>query len=248
MTRSASLVAALGLAGAAVWLARKARSSSGERWYARVYRALYRLGWRVWERSAPPADLVALVEGAAALPPGRALDLGCGSGTDSIYLATHGWDVTGVDIVPEALDLARRRAAAAGVAPRFVQGDATRLSDVGVTGPFALVLDFGCLHTLPSDQRSGYVRSVSAVTGPGATLLLYGFARPPMFAPMQAGLTAAEVREQFGGSGWEVVRAEPVDRDAITVARARVDRSFELWRYELVRRATLTRPDTRLIC
>ena len=238
MTGCARLVASLGLACAALWLARKARSSSGERWYARVYRTLYRLGWRVWERSVPPTDLVTLVEGTASLPRGRALDLGCGSGTDSIYLAKQGWDVTGVDIVPEALDLARRRAIAAGVAPRFVHGDATRLSDLGVTGPFGLVLDFGCLHTLPPDERAAYVRSVSAVTGQGATFLLYGFARPPMFAPMRAGLTAAEVSELFGGSGWDVVRAEPVDRDAIRVARARVDRSFELWRYQLVRHLT----------
>jgi hypothetical protein len=46
----------------------------------------------------------------------------------------------------------------------------------------------------------------------------------------RAGRTAAEVR-----AGLEVLSAEPVDRDTITVARARVDRSFELWRYRLVR-------------
>ena len=117
-----------------------------------------------------------------------------------------------------------------------MHGDATRLSDLGVTGPFALVLDFGCLHTLPPDERAAYVRSVSAVASQGATFLLYGFARPPMFAPMHAGLTPAEVSGLFGGSGWDVVRAEAVDRDAIRVGRARVDRSFELWRYQLVRR------------
>ena len=229
--RRAALLASLIVVAAAVWM----WASSGERWYARVYRTLYRLGLRVWERTVPPTDLVALVEGAQALPPGRALELGCGSGTDSIYLARHNWDVTAVDLVPEALELARRRATEAGVAPRFVQGDATRLAECGVQGPFALVLDFGCLHTLPQDLRAAYVACVSAVTSPGATLLLYGFARPPMFSPMTAGLTAAEVRQLFGESGWEVVRADSVDRDAIRVARARVDRSFELWRYQLVR-------------
>ena len=226
-----------GLVGAAVWVARKVGGSSGPRWYVRVYRTLYQRGWRVWERSAPPADLAALVEGAQALPPGHALELGCGGGADSIYLACQGWDVTGVDIVPEALALARRRAMTAGASPRFVLGDVTRLSQLGVTGPFDLVLDFGCLHTLPADQRREYVRSVSSVARRGAIFLLYGFARPPMFAPMRAGLTAPEVTELFGGSGWTVVLAEPADRDAIRVARARVDRSFELWRYQLVRHA-----------
>ena len=75
------------------------------RWYQVLYRLLYRSGLVFWQRSAPPADLVALVEGPAALRPGRALELGCGTGTDTTYLATHGWDVTAVDMVPKALDV-----------------------------------------------------------------------------------------------------------------------------------------------
>jgi len=62
------------------------------RWYQAVYRLFYRLGlWIVWNRAAAPAELVALVEGPCGLPAGRALDLGCRGGTDTIYLATHGW-------------------------------------------------------------------------------------------------------------------------------------------------------------
>jgi SAM-dependent methyltransferase len=242
MYRLVSTVATIGAACAGVWLLQRRRSTPGERWYATVYRALYRLGWRVWERSTPAADLLALVEGACALPPDRALDLGCGSGTDSVYLAAHGWEVTGIDIVPQALELARQRAATAGVRARFIQADVTRLEDAGVHGPYTLVLDFGCLHTLPPDQRPSYVTSVSAVAAPGATFLVYGFARPPALAPMQAGLTEAEVRERFTGAGWDIIQATPVERDAIQVARARVDRSFELWRYRLVRRESLTPP------
>src|SRR5262245_49620915 len=121
------------------------------RWYSLVYRIFYLLQLRIWERRAPPVELVALVEGAAALPAGRALELGCGSGTDSIYVARHGWTVTGVDIVPEAVALARRNAHAAGVTVRFVEGDATRLQELGLGEPFELIVDFGCMHTLPSD-------------------------------------------------------------------------------------------------
>jgi SAM-dependent methyltransferase len=207
------------------------------RWYTFVYRAFYLLRLRVWERSAPPRDVAALVEGPAALPPGRALDVGCGSGTDSIYLAQHGWDVTGVDIVGEAVELARRRATSANVRVKFVQGDATRLRDLGLDGGFDLIVDFGCMHTLPADLRPAYVQSVSDVARPGATLLLYGFARPPRFAPMTAGLTEAEVRSRFCAAGWDVSSAARVMDDPIVVARARVDRSFQLWRYLLHRRA-----------
>src|SRR5919201_3755922 len=94
----------------------------GQRWYSLVYRAFYLARLRIWERRVPPADLIELIEGPEALAPGRALDLGCGTGTDSIYLARHGWDVTGVDMVPEALALARRSASAAGVTPSLVHG------------------------------------------------------------------------------------------------------------------------------
>jgi SAM-dependent methyltransferase len=229
----------VGMATAVLW-----RRSSGtrlcrKRWYSLVYRALYLLGLRIWDRDRPPADLIELVEGPNALAPGCALDLGCGTGADSIYLARLGWTVTGIDIVPEAVAIARRRATAAGVGPTFIEGDVTRLRDFGLEGRFSLILDFGCLHTLPEDQRTAYVEGISAVAAPAATFLLYGFARPPRFAPMQAGLIEAEVRERFASAGWEVVSAERVTDDPIVVARARVDRAFQLWRYRLRRHPTV---------
>ena len=209
------------------------RRFGGQRWYSLVYRAFYRARLRVWERQVPPSDLVEVIEGPQALAPGRALDLGCGTGTDSIYLALHGWGVTGVDMVPEALAIARRNAAAKGIRANFVEGDVTRLRDV-VQGTFDLVLDFGCLHTLPPDERPLYVECVSAVAAQGATFLLYGFARPPRLAPMQAGISLDEVRERFSRD-WEIVDAEQTSAAAIQVARTRVDRSFELWRFRLRR-------------
>jgi SAM-dependent methyltransferase len=205
------------------------------RWYTLVYRTFYKLGLRVWERRVPPVGLVELVEGVRALAPGRALDLGCGSGIDSIYLASHGWTVTGVDIVPDALALARHNATAAGVTATFVRGDVTRLVDLVPTGSFDVIVDFGCLPTLPVDIRSAYVAGVSAVAAPGATYLLYGFARPPRLAPIQAGLSEAEVRARFDSASWQVAAAELVEDDPIVVARSRIDRSFRLWRYRLKR-------------
>ena len=108
------MVAVSGLLASIVFMRR--RDGDRLRWYRVVYWLAYRLGLAVWRRPTPPADLVALVEGPSALPAGRALDLGCGTGTDAIYLAIHGWDITGVDAVPKALATARRDASAAGVA------------------------------------------------------------------------------------------------------------------------------------
>ena len=232
----AGRVGRLVLAAAAVAVAAMAwRTLHGQRWYSLVYRAFYLARLRIWERRVPPADLIELIEGPGALAPGRALDLGCGTGTDSRYLAQHGWDVSGIDMVPEALALARRNAAAIGVRANFVKGDVTRLQD-SVDGPFDLLLDFGCFHTLPSDQRAAYVECVSAVAARGATFLLYGFARPPRLAPMQAGISLDEVRERFGRA-WEIVSAERSSAAAIQVARTRADRAFELWRFRLRRLA-----------
>ena len=199
------------------------------RWYRLVYAAAYRLGLVVWQRPAPPAGLVALVTGRA---PGRALELGCGTGTDAVYLAVHGWDVTAVDLVGRALARARRTAATAGVEPRFVRGDVTCLAALGVGQGFDLLLDFGCLHTLPADRRPAYVDGVTGVAAPGATLLLYGFRRPPRPSPMAVGLNVKEVRERF--AGWDVVSAGAAPDDLSPTGRRSAER-FDLWRYELRR-------------
>ena len=203
------------------------------RWYRLVYRLLYRLGLIFWQRRIPPMDLINMVEGPASLQPGRALDLGCGTGTDTVYLAKHGWDVTAVDTTPKALNIARRNASAAGVTARFIHGDVTRLSELGVGSGFALLLDFGCFHTLPNDLRTAYVQGVSDAAAPGATLLLYGFRRPPKAAPMHAGVTVDEIRDRFISSGWELVNAQRTSVETTAVPRA--DERFELWRYQLRR-------------
>jgi SAM-dependent methyltransferase len=222
---------------AAVLLIRQ-RGAGTTRWYRVVYQTLYRLGLIFWQRPAPPPDLVALVEGPSPLPPGRALDLGCGTGTDTLYLATHGWDVTAVDMVRRALATARQKATAAGVSPRFLEGDVTRLHDLGVGDGYTLVLDFGCFHTLPEDQRSRYVTEVSNAAAPGATFLLYGFRRPPKAAPLHAGLTVEEVRQRFAPADWQLVSADHVPAETINIRARQAANRFDLWRYQLQRAST----------
>lgn len=223
-------------AGAAAMLWRRgAGRAEGRRWYGFVYRTFYFFGLPIWDRGVPDEELVDLVEGDQHLPPGRALDIGCGTGTETIYLAAHGWKATGVDMVSRALIIARRKAAAAGVSPRFVEADATRLQDFGVGGDYDLILDFGCFHTLPADERDAYVESVSRAAAPGATFLLVGFTRPPRVAPMHAGLSTEEVRARFDGGRWKLVSAERKTTGALEVAGRRADELFELWGYRLRR-------------
>jgi len=213
----------------------KAERRSATRWYQAAYRLMYRVGFaKVWERAAPPAELVALVEGPDALPAGRALDLGCGIGIDTVYLTKHGWDVTGVDLTPQALAIARRTAASARVGPRFLEGDVSRLPDLDVGDGYSLLVDFGCYHTLPDDRRDAYVAGVSRAAAPGATLLLMGFRRAPKAMPIRAGMTVDEIRQRFGGAGWDLVEAE---QRSVPDTRAprRFRDHFEFWSYQLRR-------------
>ena len=194
-------------------LVRRRRSRAGVRWYSLVYRLNYALGFTPWDRGVAAPELVELIEGELALSPGRALDIGCGTGTNSVYLAQHGWQVIGVDIVPRALSAARHRAEAAGVSPTFVQGDVTRLDELGLDPGFTLLVDVGCFHTPPADRRDAYVASVSAVAAPIATLMLFAFARRS-FAPMEAGVTREEVLERF--RTWKLISAQRINGEALS--------------------------------
>lgn len=222
------------LATGLLW-GRRAGVIERQRWYGFVYRTMYLIGLPIWDRGVPDEDLVQLVEGDQAQPLGRALDIGCGTGTETIYLATHGWEATGVDMVSRALGIARRKATAAGVSPRFIEADATRLQDFGVGSGYDLLVDFGCFHTLPSDQRDAYVESISLAAAPGATLFLVGFTRPPRVAPMHAGVSTDEIRARFDSGRWELTAAWRKSTGPLKVAGIRADSLFELWGYRLRR-------------
>src|SRR5215469_6620669 len=128
-----------------------------------VYHGLYRLGLTPWDTAAIPAPLADAVEGPAALPPGRALDLGCGTGHQARYLAAHGWTVTAVDIVGKALSVAGDRDSNALQRRPLIDwrlADVTRLREVDpddrLAATMTLLLDNGCLHGIPDAHRPGW--------------------------------------------------------------------------------------------
>lgn len=127
-----------------------------------------------WDTGISPPELLAYLE---ERPPGRAIDLGCGTGTNVITLARKGWSVTGVDSSRFAIRRAEQKAIAADIEANLLHEDVSRLR--GVNGPFDLLLDIGCLHSLPKHKKLSYVRAITSVAAPGATYLLYSWLRGP---------------------------------------------------------------------
>ncbi|MGH2896337.1 MAG: class I SAM-dependent methyltransferase [Solirubrobacteraceae bacterium] len=136
---------------------------------------MYRLGLAPWERRDVAESWRPLLEGRDDAVPGRALDIGCGSGRDAVYLAKHGWRVTAVDAVDKALAAAQQRAAAEGVEVQWVRGDVGRLGRLGLKPGYSLLYDFGCIHGLPDSARTGAAAGLTELATPGATLLLLAF-------------------------------------------------------------------------
>src|SRR6266576_1322636 len=170
-----------------------------------MFRAMYRFGFKPWDSGIPPPELKELIEGSQARAPGKALDLGCGTGTNTMYMAQHGWDVTGIDFVSTAIEAARKKVQAANVTPRLIQGDVTRLKELSIGVGYSLVFDLGCLHSIPEARRDAYAAGVNEVTVPGADFLVWGFYAKPNFF-VNAKLAQNELEERFGRS-WDMVRA-----------------------------------------
>jgi SAM-dependent methyltransferase len=185
-----------------------------------LFTLMYWRGRPPWDTGTSPPELVASVEGAAALPPGRALDLGCGTGTNCLYLVRHGWHATGIDFVPDAIAQAEAKARAAGHlqgSVRFLRGDVRRLDMVDLGEPFTLLLDLGCLHGVPQEGWASYAAGVARAAAPGARYLLYAFG-PRMMGKRRLGLTEGEVRALFAGA-FTVERVEQgTDRGGIISA------------------------------
>lgn len=167
-----------------------------------LFKTFYRLGFTPWDGHPLASSLHNLVEGDAALPAGTALDIGCGTGDSAIYLARHGWRVTGVDFVAEAIDQARAKASANKLDIDFAPANVTRLSSEGVGKDFSLIVDNGCLHGMSQQDRDAYVREVTAVAAPDARLLLVEFVPGERFGV--PGIEPAEVERRFAAD-WTLV-------------------------------------------
>ena len=137
-----------------------------------------------WNIETPPDALVELVDGGE-VKPCRTIDLGCGAGNYAIYLVSKGFDVTGIDISPAAIEIARENAKKKGVKPNFLVADVLGdLDEVKETFDFAY--DWELLHHIFPEKRKKYIGNVHKILSPGGKYLSVCF---------------SEKDPQFGGSG-----------------------------------------------
>lgn len=123
-----------------------------------------------WDQSDPPPEVLATVP---TLPPGRGLDLGCGLGRASLFMARLGWAVDGVDFVPQAIAEATARATHAGLADRAHFHVGSVLDLHFLAGPYDFALDVGCVHNFKLDDLRIYHRELVRLLAADARYLLF---------------------------------------------------------------------------
>jgi SAM-dependent methyltransferase len=198
---------------------------------SRFYRFAYKVGFHPWEdlvEHEPFAgklnELFAREEEGRNPPYGRALDLGCGSAIWGVELAKRGWDVTGVDLVEDALARARERVESENVSMEVVQGDVTDLSASGLEPGFDLIVDTGTFHGLTPDQRLAMGREVDRIAAADATVLIDSFA-PRWRGPLPRGADRSDIEAAF--PGWTITHVEEADPEPAGIAKVfRFDELF----------------------
>ncbi len=156
--------------------AQEMRTSQEIKRFKDIYSKAGESGRLPWNHTQPTHFLDAVVRSRS--QPGRALDIGCGSGVDSVYLASQGWQVTALDFVSEALDMTRRRAEEAGVTLTLAEAD-IRTWDSGDT--FDLVLDAGVMHNMKRSALPHHRQRLLSWIAPEGDFILVHWERRHFF-------------------------------------------------------------------
>ncbi|MBG0857618.1 class I SAM-dependent methyltransferase [Streptomyces spinoverrucosus] len=197
---------------------------------AAFWEARYRDTDRVW--SGRPNAL--LVREAADLKPGTALDLGCGEGADAVWLASRGWQVTGVDISATALERAALHAAEAGVGDRTAW-ERHELGHSFPKGSFDLVNAQYLQSPVGLDQQGVLRRAAEAVAEQGTLLIVMHAGWPswqtrPPFEAVFPTLESVLAELSLPESGWTVETAETIRRSSVSPDGEEGFREDNVWR------------------
>jgi SAM-dependent methyltransferase len=135
-----------------------------------------------WDSGVPSQNLKSFLD-EGKIKPGRVLELGCGTGTNALFLAQLGFDVTAVDLSKVALERAREKATKAKVKINFVEADVTALPDLG--GPFPFVFDRGTYHIVRKGNLSGLQTMLTNMVEPSGFYLVLAGNANTLDAPEQ---------------------------------------------------------------
>lgn len=170
-----------------------------------IFDLWYRFGKPPWIIDQAQPDLIAAAEKGEVCGP-TVLDIGCGDGNNAIYLASRGFDVTGVDFSAKAISIAKQKAREAEVDVTFITLDALNIGNLNKR--FDTVIDFGLFHNITGDNRKRYVRALSDVCVSKGQLLMLCIADQageydvyPHRYPRP--LSQDEIRASFS-EGWQI--------------------------------------------
>jgi cyclopropane fatty-acyl-phospholipid synthase-like methyltransferase len=126
-----------------------------------------------WDSGISPPELLQFIQTHTS---GKAIDLGCGTGTNLITLARASWQVTGVDFASRAIRMAKEKLKHENIAAELHVGDVTKLDHI--PGPFDLALDIGCFHSLSTEGKWDYLTQLDRLLAPNGFWLMYSFINP----------------------------------------------------------------------
>jgi SAM-dependent methyltransferase len=180
-----------------------------------------------WDIGRPQPAFVRLA--AAGRLTGALLDVGCGTGEQTILAALHGARAQGIDISPRAIEAARRKAAERGIDTSFRVHDALHLDTLGAR--FDIIIDSGLFHVFDDAARSQYVTALHAALRPAGHLHLMCFSdrQPGEWGPHR--ITERGLRAAFG-AGW---RIESLAADHFDINPGLGSHTAEAWLTDIVR-------------
>jgi SAM-dependent methyltransferase len=172
----------------------------------------YEKGDTPWETGHPSSELERVLA-ENPVRPCRALELGCGTGANAVWLAQQGFDVTALDLSPLAIERARHRAEEAGVSVRFLVADVLN-PPAELTGPFDFFFDRGCYHVVRRVDVGAYLETLRRLTRPGTLgLVLAGNAREP-HEPGPPVVSEEQLRAEIG-SLFDIVQLREIRFDQV---------------------------------